>query len=68
MLTETITCQKYVVKRNVTRPAHKVSPVVRAPAGLLGFHDVEGVYMTRLFRGVFSTSMHHLSVDQDDTT
>lgn len=46
----------------------KVSPVVRAPAGVLGLHDVEGVDMARFLRGVFGAAMHHLPVDQDYAT
>lgn len=46
----------------------KVPPVVRAPAGVLGLHDVEGVDVARFLRGVFSAAMHHLPVDQDHAT
>lgn len=46
----------------------RFSPVVRAPAGVLGVHDVEGVDMAGILRGVLSTAVHHLSMDENYTT
>lgn len=44
------------------------SPVVRAPAGVLGIHDVEGVDMAGILGGVLSTAVHHLPMDENYTT
>lgn len=56
-------------KRNHTKaPSDKLSPVVRAPVGVLGFQDVEGVHMARVFWGVFSAAMHNFTMDQDYAT
>lgn len=45
--------------------SHALSPVVRAPAGVQGLHEVEGVDVAGVLRGVLSAPMHHLPVDQD---
>lgn len=45
-----------------------VSPVVGAPLSVPGLHDVESVDVAGVLRGIFSTAVHHLPVDQYDPT
>ena len=45
-----------------------ISPVLRAPASLLGLHQVERVNMAGVVGGVGCTAVHHLPVDQDHPT
>lgn len=45
-----------------------VSPVVGAPLSVPGLHDVESVDVAGVLRGIFSTAVHYLPVDQYDPT